>query len=98
MNTSIQMGNDEFILYIRKNHPDCAISNDDLGKKIWKWINESDADVKAEKVRDDEACLWGKDAANIGETKLPKTAAQFRFESTLLPSLYEHLDALGKGE
>ncbi len=38
MSTSIQMGNDEFILYIRKNHQKCATNNALLGKRIWEWI------------------------------------------------------------
>jgi transcriptional regulator with XRE-family HTH domain len=38
MGTRITMGNDEFILYIRKNHPHCATSNDQLGKCIWQGI------------------------------------------------------------
>jgi len=94
MTTSIQMGNDEFILYIRKNHPDCATSNDDLGKRIWKWIKESDA--TAEEVSNGAVpCIWGKTAAYLGETKLPQSATQFQFERSLLPSLYDLLDSLG---
>lgn len=95
MSTSIQMGNDEFILYIRKNHPDCATSNDQLGKSIWTWIKQND--TTAAEVNDGEAvpCIWGKTAAHIRETELPYTATQFQFERKLLPSLYDHLDALG---
>ncbi len=94
MSTSIQMGNDEFILYIRKNHPSCATNNALLGKRIWEWIKDHDA--TAEEVSNGAVpCIWGDNAAHIGETKLPTSATQFRFERTLLPSLYEHLDALG---
>jgi transcriptional regulator with XRE-family HTH domain len=95
MSTSIQMGNDEFILYIRKNYRNCATSNVDLGKRIWTWIKERDA--TAAKVGKEEAvpCIWGDTAANIGETKLPIWATQFQFERSLLPSLYDLLDALG---
>lgn len=97
MRTEIQMGNDEFILYIRKNHPTCATSNDRLGKEIWRWLKN--CDTKAVKVpgRESEPCLWGITAANIHEAKLPKTATQFQFERKLLPDLYEFLDALGSG-
>jgi transcriptional regulator with XRE-family HTH domain len=97
MSTRIQMGNDEFILYIRKNHPSCATSNDRLGSRIWKWIYGSDP--TAEQVGGGESvpCFWGATAANIDETKLPKTATQFQFERRLLPELYDHLDALGSG-
>jgi hypothetical protein len=41
------------------------------------------------------AVIWGDTAANIGETKLPIWATQFQFERSLLPSLYDLLDALG---
>lgn len=95
MSTSIQMGNDEFILYIRKNYPNCATSNDDLGKRIWKWIKERDATAEKAGNSDAVPCFWGDTAANIGETKLPQKATQFRFERSLLPTLYDHLDALG---
>jgi transcriptional regulator with XRE-family HTH domain len=95
MSASIQMGNDEFILYIRKNYPNCATTNVDLGKRIWAWIKDNDA--TATKVGKEEAvpCIWGDTAGNIGETKLPTWATQFSFERSLLPSLYDHLDALG---
>jgi transcriptional regulator with XRE-family HTH domain len=95
MSTTIQMGNDEFILYIRKNYPDCAASNVDLGKKIWTWIEKRDATAKQVDEGKSVPCLWGDTGANLGETKLPKTATQFHFERSLLPSLYELLDALG---
>jgi transcriptional regulator with XRE-family HTH domain len=95
MNTSIQMGNDEFILYIRKNYKDCATSNDQLGKRIWDWINEHDTTAEKTNNGDSVPCFWGDTGAHISETKLPKTATQFRFERSLLPSLYDHLDALG---
>jgi transcriptional regulator with XRE-family HTH domain len=95
MSTSIQMGNDEFILYIRKNYPNCATNNDQLGKRIWEWIRERDA--TAGKAGKEEAvpCIWGDTAANIGETKLPQKATQFHFERSLLPSLYDLLDSIG---
>jgi transcriptional regulator with XRE-family HTH domain len=95
MNTSITMGSDEFILYIRKNHANCAINNAELGKRIFKWINGSDA--TADKVGNGEAvpCIWGDTGAHIGETRLPYKATQFRFERSLLPKLYSYLDALG---
>ncbi len=33
---SIQMGNDEFILYVRKINTNCLTPNDTLGRLIWK--------------------------------------------------------------
>jgi hypothetical protein len=102
MNTGITMGNDEFILYIRKNYPKCSKGNDDLGQRIWGWIRGNDATaykVDKDGNRDDNAepvsCSWSETDARVVEAKLPYTATQFRFERSLLPSLYEHLEALG---
>jgi transcriptional regulator with XRE-family HTH domain len=95
MSTSIQIGNDEFILYIRKNHPNCTKSNDDLGKRIWAWIKKCDSTAVKAGSGDAVPCIWGDTGAHIGETKLPYKATQFRFERRLLPSLYDLLDALG---
>ncbi|MFA8451181.1 MAG: hypothetical protein ACEPOW_10840 [Bacteroidales bacterium] len=39
----INMGNDEFILYIRKKATSCNSSNDDLGKQIWLWLKKQGA-------------------------------------------------------
>lgn len=95
MSKIIRMGNDEFILYVRKNYENCATANVDLGKRIWAWIKDhDDAAVKVGK-EEAEPCLWGNTAANTGDTKLPVWATQFQFDRLLLPALYEHLDALG---
>jgi hypothetical protein len=93
---SIIMGNDEFILYIRKQHPGCTISNDALGRAIWRWLR--DADIQARKVAEDVDCYWGKTGAFIADTRLPKTATQFSFDSSVLPRLYAFLDQLGQDE
>lgn len=93
MATKIQMGNDEFILYIRKTSKSCSLINPDLGKKIWDWI--SSKDKSAGIIEEDVECLWGKDTPNTGPLKLPKTATQFEFDRSLLPKLYNYLDELG---
>lgn len=92
INSTIHMGNDEFILYIRKISLTCSITNDDLGKYIWIWLR----DRGAKKINEDVPCLWGKTAQNLDALKLPKTAAQFEFNRNLLPELYEYLDELAQ--
>lgn len=92
----IIMGNDEFILYTRKQYPNCKIKTIDLGRFIWEWIIEHDHHAK--QVIEDMPCLWETKtgAKNIDEKKLPKTATQFEFDRTLLPELYSYLDELGQ--
>jgi hypothetical protein len=93
MESIITMGNDEFILYIRKKTRKCSLSNDRLGKMIWIWILEKD--IEAIQVEDDRPCLWGRSADNIDAKALPMTATQFEFKRSILPSLYVYLDVLG---
>jgi len=89
---SIIMGNDEFILYIRKNFPSCRTPNDQLGKTIWHWLESNDA--TAEIVERDRACEWGSSDTVTSETSLPKTATQFRFARATLPRLFAFLDTV----
>lgn len=87
---TIQMGNDEFILYIRKSSTICSITNDKLGKNIWKWLQERGAVI----IEENKPCTWGESAKNIDKQLLPKTAAQFEFNRELLPELYNYLDEI----
>ncbi len=91
---SIRMGNDEFILYIRKRYPGCSITNEQLGRRIWAWMQEHD--TTAEKATTDEACYWGDSGSFIAPHRLPKTATQFVFDQAILPDLYTFLDHLGQ--
>jgi len=52
----ITMGNDEFILYIRKQYPNCQLNTKDLGRFIWVWILEHD--FNARQVEEDMPCIW----------------------------------------
>jgi hypothetical protein len=92
MESNITMGNDEFILYIRKQTKTCAITNDQLGKMIWIWLR----DRGAKKTKEDKLSLWGKYVDNTNEIGIPKTATQFEFDRALLPELYNYLDELSK--
>ncbi len=91
MSTRIIMGNDEFILYIRKREKKCPIKNDQLGKLIWLKIKEFDDNAEQVEERD---YLWGKDANRVDELDLPYTATQFEFKRGILSKLYDYLDEL----
>ncbi len=91
MNTKIKMGNDEFILYIRKTS-DCRTSTKKLGKQIWVWLKAKGAKKLFNKKP--QPCYWGDSGDSIKEDKLPKDATQFEFDRSLLPSLYNYLDEL----
>jgi hypothetical protein len=91
----IQMGNDEFILHIRKN-TQSKLTTDQLGKRIWTWLKDQ-KDAKAVKLNNgkQKQCYWGDEGKHISEAELPKTATQFEFNIEFLPSLYDYLLDLG---
>jgi len=91
-NMTINMGNDEFILYIRKNFKGCQITNDKLGKIIWLWLRENDS--SSEIIERDQPCQWGNSEQITSGTTLPKTATQFRLSIETLPMLYEFLGTI----
>lgn len=98
---TIQMGNDEFILYIRKleqqkkaaNIPVTSQSNEVLGRKIWEWLRDN-KDASAKKTIEDQPCFWDIQGVNINAKLLPKTATQFLFDRKILEQLYDFLDTL----
>ena len=93
----INYGNDEAILYIRKNYPECTIDNRVLGKLIWEWLQKN---ANGTKLYDDEPqkCYWGEIGEFVDEMKLPKTATQFQIDRTALPNFYTFLDYLGQNQ
>lgn len=94
MNKRIVMGNDEFILYIRKQNQKCNLTNDQLGKIIMEWLTNVENKANGKEIKKDEDCLWGKNAKNIGAKDLPYKATQFAFDRDKLPKLYDYLDTL----
>jgi hypothetical protein len=88
----ITMGNDEFILYIRKWHPNCKISTPQLGKSIWIWLR----DKGAIKLKEQPQHTYWVKAEKVEIEMLPEHATQFEFKRSLLPELYTYLDELGR--
>lgn len=98
MKNRITMGNDEFILYIRKNY-NCSLTNDRLGRMIGKWILENSKGIsKRNDIEHDIPCLWQQNirAKKTYGTRLPRTASQITFNRNILPKLYDYLDFLRK--
>lgn len=96
MKTKITMGNDEFILYIRKNY-NCSLTNDRIGRMVWKWIHENSKGIDKEKdIKHNIPCLWQKHKTKTYGIGLPQTASQITFNRKLLPKLYGFLDELGQ--
>lgn len=96
MSTTIRLGNDDFILYVRKNYPECATTNDQLGKRVWLWLQGQDATARKTHEGVPQPCYWGDTGPHVDECRLPQRATQFEFRRELLPGLYEFLDELAR--
>ena len=86
------MGNDEFILYIRKWHPRCNTPTPQLGKSIWIWLR----DRGAVKLKEQPQHTYWVKAQKVEIEMLPEHATQFEFDRSLLPDLFNYLDFLGQ--
>ena len=87
------MGNDEFILYLRKHYPNCGLSTKELGKRIYQWIHQADPNARI--VEDNAPCYWGFEGDFVADNRLPKTAAQISFDPNILLQLFNFLNDLG---
>ena len=83
-------GNDEFILYVRKNNPHSNMSTAQIGREVWLWLRSRGG----RKVQVNAPCHWGNTGTFVHGGNLPKTATQFQFKAALLPDLYRLLDTL----
>ena len=85
------MGNDDLILYVRKQHRGCTIGNLQLGKSIWARIQQDGG----RKVSDSQASLWS-DTPQGRSSGLLLVSTQFEFRRSMLPELFTYLDSLGR--
>jgi len=92
---TLNIGNDELILHIRKNYKNCDIANAQIGKQVWQWLQEHDP--SSEILSRDQQCEWGDSPEITSEVTLPKTATQFRISRGVLPQLYEQLGIIANG-
>lgn len=104
--SNIIMGNDDFILYIRKKQKREADKvyksienyyinnkrNNVLGKEIWGFIETEKLGVKCGETN--TPCVWNPEDCNDDGYFLPKTAAQFEIECDALPKIFKKLDEL----
>ncbi len=89
--SKITMGNDEFILYVRKRGGAAGAENAGLGRRILSEIMRLDPSARC--VKEDAVSLWAQEES-YSLNKLPMTASQFEFERKILPELFEFLDNL----
>ncbi|MCW5828213.1 MAG: hypothetical protein KIT79_02745 [Deltaproteobacteria bacterium] len=95
MSDEITMGNDEFILHLRKRYK-WGGDNRLLGEEIWRTIQELDNNARQEPEGKATPVLWPTEGENIAPDRLPTAAHQFVFNREILPDLYRRLGEIGK--
>jgi hypothetical protein len=91
--TTIKLGNDDFILFIRKNQRQggkaSLTKNNQLGSDIWKFIRDNKIGAKVNE--DSIPCQWNPIECNDEGFGLPKNATQFNIDTSKLKILYDKL-------
>ena len=91
--SEIKIGNDDFILYIRKNQrADGLMSktkNDRIGRMIWEFIRDNKFGKKVSE--DSVSCIWNPIGCNDDGFGLPKNATQFYIDTSKVEVIYDEL-------
>lgn len=94
----IRLGNDDFILFIRKNQKNrgkaSETKNNHLGRRIWKFIEEKNLGTKVSE--ESIPCKWDPKGCDDEGLGLPKRATQFDIDICMLPKLYDFLRELSQ--
>jgi len=91
VNERICMGNDEFILHVRKHYEGCELDNPTIGRRVWTWLRDN---ANGEQVSGQQPALWGTDNEAVDRVGLPGSATQFEFDLDGLSDLYRFLRIL----
>ena len=85
----IKIGNDELILWLRKNKKASDVENILLGRKIVELITKLGGKLDKE----NERSLWADDMSetSMGKLKIPITSQQYIVDTGILPAIYEKL-------
>ena len=84
--------NEYFIRYIRARHPDCPLTNSQIGRRMWDFAKPRGAELV--KGRMQVKKLPATDS--IATYRLPTTAAQYRVRERDMEVLHGFADRLGR--
>lgn len=87
----INIGADELILWLRKNKKAEDETTKNLGLKILKLIESFGGEL----INHDKPCYWNTETTSesINEFHLPKTASQYKIDSSKIGLIYIELSS-----
>ena len=84
--------NEYFIRHIRKNFPECPLTNSQIGRRMWNFASSHGAEIVTERKQ------FKKIAVNNGTTlhPSPTTAAEYQILEKDFPALEQFANRLGR--
>ena len=83
--------NEYFIRYIRARHPDCPLTNSQIGRRMWDFAKPRGAELVKGRMQ-----VKKLPSESIATYRLPTTAAQYRVRERDMEVLHGFADRLGR--
>ncbi len=83
--------NEYFIRYIRARHPDCPLTNSQIGRRMWDFAKPRGAELVKGRMQVKKPAK-----ESIATYRLPTTAAQYRVRERDMEVLHGFADRLGR--
>jgi transcriptional regulator with XRE-family HTH domain len=84
------VASDHFIHLIRENHPDCPLTNSQIGRRMWGFASARGATRVRERKLVKKALSW------TGLKRAPTTAAEYEVSENDVAAMERYADRLGR--
>ena len=84
--------NEYFIRYIRARHPDCPLTNSQIGRRMWDFAKPRGAELVKGRMQVKKLPA----TESVATYRLPTTAAQYRVREQDIDVLHGFADRLGR--
>jgi transcriptional regulator with XRE-family HTH domain len=84
------VASDHFIHLIRENHPDCPLTNSQIGRRMWGFASARGAKRVRERKLVKKALSW------TGLKRAPTTAAEYEVSEEDVAAMERYADRLGR--
>lgn len=84
------VASDHFIRIVRENHPDCPLTNSQIGRRMWGFASARGATRVRERKLVKKALSW------TGLKRAPTTAAEYEVAEEDMAAMERYADRLGR--
>jgi hypothetical protein len=83
--------NDYFIRLIHERHPECPLTNSQIGRRMWQFAKSRGAELVKERKQ-----IARSPASSVANYRVPTTAAQYAVRERDLAAMERFADRLGR--